>query len=103
MHVSIVGPVGLDRFVLDKTCQTNELQAHNYDHATIVCRGALAAIIDGVQSRRYESGEAIAIAAGKTHILKALEDNTVYVCAFSHRDFDGLVTQTYIGNEAAYA
>jgi quercetin dioxygenase-like cupin family protein len=101
MDASIIGPIAARRFVIEKKCEVNEQHEHNYDHATIVCRGAIKVVTNEGASRRYECGEAVSIPAGKKHGIKALEDNTVYLCVFSHRDFDGLVTEKYIGNQKA--
>lgn len=52
--------------------------------------------------KEYSAGAAVFIAADIRHTLKALDENTQYMCVFSHRDFDGLVTQDYVGNAKAY-
>ena len=110
-EVAITGPIGYRRYVLEKTCESNVGHTHNYDHTTIVIRGSIRVTIskqdaDGntvtVGSREYSAGEVVFIAANLMHTIKALEDNSVYMCVFSHRDFDGLVTQKYVGNGAAY-
>lgn len=107
--IAIIGPVGVRRHVLEKTCQESVGHAHNYDHVTTVVCGGIHVTIretpDGpiVFERDYLPGSApIHIAANRYHTIKALFDNTVYFCTFSHRDFGGLVTQEYMGNVAAY-
>ena len=52
--------------------------------------------------KEFVAGELFEVAAEQSHTIKALEDNSVYLCVFSHRDFKGLVTQKYIGNNGAY-
>lgn len=111
MTLALVGPLGIRRELLEKTCQEAVGHEHNYDHTTIVIRGRLQITFHQLQAtgewvavsvREYEQGSAIPILATVRHTIKALEDNTQYMCVFSHRDFDGLVTQNYVGNSTAY-
>lgn len=108
--LAIIGPIGARKFTLEKKCELNEGHQHNYDHVTIVIRGRVLVKysyedagqkIEG-ESREFEAGEIITIKANVSHTIKALEDNSQYLCVFSHRDFDGLVTQKYAGNERSY-
>lgn len=109
-HLSIVGPVGMRTGVLAAVCDAHVGHEHNYDHVTLVIRGRVRVSyswVDGGKTitgpdKEFGQGEEVVIKAGVRHTLKALEANTVYKCIFSHRDFDGLVTQTYVGHEAAY-
>lgn len=105
--LAISGPVGFRRFVLEKVCESGVNHKHNYDHTTFVHRGKVRiSIVDDnevvLASREYEAGSFVHVPANQRHIVKALEPNTVYFCVFSHRDFDGLVTQEYHGNDRAY-
>lgn len=107
MDVAVTGPIGYRRFVLEKKCVANEGHKHNYDHATIVIRGRVQVTVtddDGKElaKREYGAGDLFEVKASHFHEIKALEDNSVYLCVFSHRDFDGLVTQRYVGNAEAY-
>ncbi len=108
--LKIVGPVGIREFHLESVCETHEGHEHNYDHATIVVSGRVkvtysyakdSQTVEG-ESREFEAGECIEIKAGVRHTVKALEPDTRYLCVFSHRDFGGLVTQSYVGNPKAY-
>lgn len=110
IEFSIIGPIGTRDFVLDKICEESVGHEHNYDHITLVIRGRLRIkysytendkLVEG-ESRDYSQGEKILIKANVRHTVKALEDNTLYTCIFSHRDFDGLVTQNYLGHGKAY-
>lgn len=106
----ITGPIFHRQFVLENKCQENAGHTHNYDHATIVIRGRIRVsrehLVDGDwvagETDEHAAGEVVDIPANVKHTLKALEPNTVYLCVFSHRDFDGLVTQRYVGNQQAY-
>jgi quercetin dioxygenase-like cupin family protein len=111
MHdLALVGPIGVRRFHLEKVCETNEGHQHNYDHTTIVVRGRLKIVkkyekdgsIIEEDAGEFDAGELIHVKANVHHTIKALEPDTVYLCVFSHRDFDGLVTQRYVGNPRAY-
>lgn len=108
--LAITGPVGYRQFVLEHACEENAGHKHNYDHTTFVHRGSVRVTAckeqpDGtlavVAEKEYTAGEFVYIPANLHHTIKALEDGTVYFCIFSHRDFDGLVTQKYAGNQAA--
>ena len=106
MDAALVGPIGVRRFVLEKKCHTGALHSHNYDHTTIVIHGRIqiSMVVDDVEqpSQEYSAGELVPIPAQSKHKIKALEDNSVYLCVFSHRDFEGLVSQWFVGNAAAY-
>lgn len=104
------GPIAYRSFRLARVCEAHEGHTHNYDHATIVIRGRLKVryryerdgqLIEG-ESQEFGQGDVVTIKAGVYHTLKALEPNTLYHCVFSHRDFDGLVSQTYVGHDEAY-
>lgn len=105
------GPVGHRTFLLEEVCQESEGHEHNYDHTTIVINGRLRVTYSYQEgdtrvekvSREFGQGEFIEIKAGVRHTIKALEPNTLYACVFSHRDFNGLVTQVYNGNIKAYS
>jgi quercetin dioxygenase-like cupin family protein len=101
------GPVGFRQFFLEKACQSNVGHTHNYDHATFIHRGRVKIIIrdasnNVISQLEHSAGEWVYIKAELHHEIKALEDNTCYYCVFSHRDFDGLVSQAYVGNMGAY-
>lgn len=109
MDVAIEGPIGRRRHILEKTCEESKGHEHKYDHSTIVVCGGIRVTIrdteDGpiTSERDYLPGsDPIFIAAKKFHTIKALFDKTVYFCLFSHRDFGGMVSQEYMGNQAAY-
>lgn len=103
----IVGPIGIRRFVAEKRCVAYEGHSHNYDHTTVVVRGRIRVTVerDGASELLGEFAQAgaVEIKAGLVHTIKPLDDDTVWLCIFSHRDFDGLVTQEYHGNLKAYA
>lgn len=108
--LSIIGPIGVRKFELAEVCESNAGHQHNYDHVTIVVRGRIKVIyryeqggqvVEG-ESREFGAGETVTIKANVHHTVKSLEANTLYLCVFSHRDFDGQVIQSYRGNDAAY-
>ena len=115
--LAITGPVGYRRYHLENVCDAEHGHAHNYDHTTQILRGRILVIaqektgdcpstkepvLREVNRQEYGWGEKVYIPAGLWHTIKALEPNTVYECLFSHRDFDGLITQRYVGNDTAY-
>jgi quercetin dioxygenase-like cupin family protein len=106
----VLGPIAYRTFTLESVCQESIGHEHNYDHVTIVISGSIRVkyswtepdgkVVEG-ESKEFSQGQVVNIKAGVRHTIKALEPNTHYLCVFSHRDFDGLVTQTYVGNAAA--
>jgi len=87
---------------------------HEYDHTTVVTHGRAKILYEYMQDGVRVSGESseighgcaksyIAIKAEVLHTVKALEDDTQYLCMYSHRDFDGTVVQEYNGNDKASA
>ena len=107
----ICGPIGRRVCVLPATCHTHEGHTHNYDHTMMVVQGRLKVtfrdMVDGKliekETKEYSADEELSVAADRHHTVKALEDGTRYYCVFSHRDFNGLVSQRYVGNVSAYA
>ena len=111
--VAIIGPIGIRPMHLAKQCEANKGHEHNYDHTTIIIRGRVRVLYryakDGHEiedeSDEFGPGETIFIRAKVRHTIKALTDDVFYMCVFSHRDFDGVVVESYeasMGNQAAY-
>lgn len=111
--LAIVGPVGIRRMHLEHACEANIGHEHNYDHTTIVIRGRVRVLYryvrDGQEvegeTAEFGPGETIFIRAKVRHTIKALTDDVVYMCVFSHRDFGGVVVESYeasMGNQRAY-
>lgn len=101
----IIGPLTIRRFQLNHVCESHVGHEHEYDHDTIVIRGRVQVTENGVlHTHTYGPGAVIFIAAGRSHTIKALEPSE-YLCVFSHRDFDGRVSQRYLGHplEAEHA
>ena len=85
-----------------KAGQQVDGHAHNFDHATFVSAGAFR-IHRGTEVIEVRAGELpVLIAAGVEHTLIALEDNSVYLCIYSHRLPQGDVVQRYTGWIDAY-
>lgn len=108
--LELVGPVGIRQIHLEKQCESHQGHQHNYDHTTVIIRGRVKVqyryekdgqTVEG-ESEEFGQGETIFIRKNVFHTIIALEDNTLYFCVFSHRDFDGIVTETYVGNQRAY-
>lgn len=85
--------------------------AHNFDHTTIVFKGAM--LLREVSGERREimlrapsvgySGPSHALVAGGVfHEIKALEDDTIFWCVYAHRNPQGDVVQEYNGWRPAY-
>lgn len=107
--IETLGPVGVRRFTLERTCQANEGHQHNYDHVTFVRRGSIQVLWktseDGEvkTSKTFKQGDMFLVKASVWHTIKAMEPNTEYACVFTHREFDSEeVVQEYNGNPQAY-
>jgi hypothetical protein len=83
-----------------------EGHAHNFDHTTIVFKGAIrieATLPNGTQIARDFAAPAHAlIRADVRHRITALADDTEYWCVYSHRTPQGEVTEVATGWEDAY-
>lgn len=114
--LEIRGCVAMRPYVLEKKCHVGVTHLHNYDHTTIVTDGGIMIEYwikdkDGKVIEHAEKGPiwhtdkipAIHVPKNIIHKIKALEDNTKYICTFSHRDFDGQVVEVYNGNMEAYS
>lgn len=106
----IAGPVAFRQFNLGKACESHQQHEHNKDHVTFITNGSVKIIYEYEKDGETIKGETgifskdqyVTIKAGVRHNVKALEDNTTYLCIFSHVDFNGIVIETYIGNHEAY-
>lgn len=79
---------------------------HNFDHTTIVFKGAILIRAETPDGRRIErefrAPAHALILAHVRHEITALEDGTVYWCVYSHRTPQGDVTEHYTGWTEAY-
>lgn len=115
------GPLGVREFHVAAACQQNKGHRHNHDHLTILGPGdweivfgepvldsAGNEVLDqngnptyrSEDRRKFNEGEAVTILAGLHHHIKFLGrtdggKTSWYVCAFSHRDFNGVVVERY--------
>jgi hypothetical protein len=79
---------------------------HNFDHTTIVFRGAVhvkAKKPDGtVIERDFEAPSHFLVRADVEHEITATQPNTVFWCVYSHRDPQARIVQHYDGWTPAY-
>lgn len=83
---------------------------HNFDHTTIVFKGAVhvrAGLPDGSVIERdfgegMSNGRHFLVKAEVEHEIVALVDNTEFWCVYSHREPQGEVIQHYDGWDTAY-
>lgn len=105
-ELTLDGPRAVRTFTLARECDEDRGHTHRYDHVTRVVQGSVRVFYgDGTVETHHEdyrAGEFFTVKAEVHHRIKALEADTVYACEFSHRDFDGLVTQEYQGHASAY-
>ena len=99
-EAEIVGPLAIRRFHAPNACQAHVGHEHNYDHDTFVLQGRIKVLYgDGTESREVGPLDGpILIKAGVRHTVKALVDDTHFICVYPHRDFDGQVVEHYVGN-----
>lgn len=97
------GTVGIRRMELHRACEAHHGHEHNYDHTTIIIRGRVTVLYryakDGQEvegeSEEFGPGETIHIRAKVRHTIKALTNDVMYFCVFSHRDFEGIVCERF--------
>jgi len=79
---------------------------HNFDHTSFVIKGSVhvvATLPNGtVIERDFAAGQHFLIRADVTHLITALEDDTLFHCIYSHRTPQGDVVQEANGWGAAY-
>lgn len=56
--------------------------AHTYDHLSLVAAGRVRVTVDG-ESMDYPAKSAVKVAAGKEHMIEALEPNSLWYCIHS--------------------
>lgn len=80
---------------------------HNFDHTTVVFKGAVhvkAKLPDGsVREGDFEAPAHFLVRADVEHEITATADNTVFWCVYSHRDPQGRITMENHGWAEAYS
>lgn len=84
---------------------------HYFDHTTFVVKGSVhVAAVSHLNCRNAErktkdftAGQHFLVKANWHHFIKALEDDTRFVCIYSHRTPQGEVVQEYDGWIQAHA
>ena len=102
----ISGNVYIRPNTLEKIGDKVDGHKHNFDHTTIVFKGAVhvkAVLPDGtVKEKDFQTGTHFLVRAEVEHEITALEDNTIFWCVYSHREPQGRITQEYTGWDKAY-
>ena len=103
-----------------KAGEVVQLHSHNFDHVTRVVAGSykierFRPLCDADGKTRFDENQqpmlvkemevdvrsglraVVLVPAYAWHRLTALEDNSIYVCEFTHRDHTGEITQRYDG------
>jgi quercetin dioxygenase-like cupin family protein len=80
-----------------KTGDIEQGHTHTYDHLTLLAKGRLKVTVDGKETV-FVAPHMIYIAKNKTHILEALEDNTVAYCihALMNKDTGDLLDPSMV-------
>jgi quercetin dioxygenase-like cupin family protein len=73
------GEVYAKELWMRKCGQSVQQHIHAYDHLSLLVRGSARVTVDGVGTD-YQSPTGITIAAGKSHTVLALEDDTLWYC-----------------------
>jgi quercetin dioxygenase-like cupin family protein len=109
--------VGMRMIEGQKACEPLQLHKHRYDHTLLVFKGRLRvkwqfdkegkpnAGVWPADGASAGPGATVLIKAGVEHEIIPETDDWGFVCIFSHRDFDGVVVESYgacLGNPAAY-
>lgn len=72
--------------------------AHDFPHATLIIAGEFDVTVGDAQPRRMLAGETVAVPAHAEHTLIARRDGSQYVCCWPHRNWQGEIVDTYVGN-----
>lgn len=99
--IMVQGNLGIRQFSSERKCENSGIHKHNYDHMTM-CISGWVLVTTGDKTKELSPGAYCHVEAGIEHSVKALEDKSMWYCIFSHRDFDGMVSQSYVGNQSAY-
>lgn len=78
---------------------------HNFDHTTIVFRGAVHVKVtreDATVERDFHAPAHFLVTADAKHEITSLEDDTEFWCVYAHRTPQGDVIQVYDGFDGAY-
>lgn len=110
-QLEVVGVLGVRRGFLHARCEVEEIHQHNHAHTLIVIQGQALARkfrVDGdtlhlLSEVEVGQGGMLEIEAWAWHQIKQLTDTPLqFLCAFAHRDWADVVTETFAGNMAAY-
>lgn len=102
----ICGNLFLRPNYLEKAGDKVDGHTHNFDHMTVVWEGRVkvnAVFPDGrTMTQEFGRSEHFLVKAEVAHEIIALEDNTMFMCIYAHRDAQGQVTQKHEGWMDAY-
>jgi quercetin dioxygenase-like cupin family protein len=106
----ISGNIFIRPNVLAKAGDVTDGHTHNFDHTTIVYKGAIhvkASLPDGTVIERdfgegQPNGRHCLIRADVLHEITALVDDTEYWCVYSHREPQGEISLVNTGWPDAY-
>jgi len=85
--ISCVANVYIRQMLFKNKGDVNEGHEHVFDHQTLLARGAVKAVVNGVEST-FVAPQIIFIKAGVMHEFTALEDETLCYCIHALRDGD---------------
>jgi quercetin dioxygenase-like cupin family protein len=80
---------------------------HNFDHTTFVIKGSVRIVTSDdtgtvLWQKTFKAGQWVLIKAELLHEITGLEDNSEFVCVYSHRTPQGEVCVEYNGFDDAY-
>jgi len=85
--VSCVSNVYIRQMLFEKVGDVNAGHEHIFDHQTLLAKGSLKAVVNGITST-FVAPQIIFIKAGIMHEFTALENNTLCFCIHALRDGD---------------
>lgn len=83
-HFACVSNLWVRMMHFEKAGDQNEGHKHNFDHITLLSKGSVEVDVEGKKTV-FKAPHMIYIAAGKSHYLTALEDDTVASCLHALR------------------
>ena len=94
-----LGPFGVRTVTLNGTCVDRIEHEHKtYDHGTVVISGQIEVTIGDGSPKVFGPGEWVYVPKATKHAVRRVTPSTVYQCVHLHRDFNGIVVESYVGN-----
>lgn len=90
-----VGNVWVRQNFLEKKGDITGGHLHHHDHVSLLVSGSVEITVHPEEPKIFSAPTFIVIKKEHRHVIKALEDNTVFYCIYAMRDVYGEVVDIY--------